>query len=187
MDKKLLRKKYLEKRIGLSPARRQQYSEQICELFLKNFQVEGKLVSLFLPIERKFEINTYLFLERLQNIGASVCLTKSNFEDQSLKHIVYDSSTVLATNEFGIPEPKNGYEIEINRITIVLVPLLICDNKGNRVGYGKGFYDRFLQQCSSNCKFVGINYFSPIEEVCDVLESDVPLHFLITPNEIIKF
>lgn len=173
--------------MALSPARRQEYSEQICELFLKNFQVEGKLVSLFLPIERKFEINTYLFLERLQNIGANICLTKSNFEDQSLQHIVYDTSTNLVTNEYGIPEPKSGYEVEANRIAIVLVPLLVCDKKGNRVGYGKGFYDRFLQQCSANCKFVGVNYFPPIDEVVDVLESDIPLHYLITPDEFIKF
>jgi 5-formyltetrahydrofolate cyclo-ligase len=182
MNKTELRKIYLEKRLALSPERRQSYSEKICENFLKNFQVEGKLISLFLPIEKKLEINTYLLMDRIQSLGASICLPKSDFSSYEMSHIVYDGSTVLETNKYGIPEPQKGYEIEVDRIAIVVVPLLICDKNGNRVGYGKGFYDRFLKQCSPQCKFVGLNYFEPTEIVSDALEEDVPLDALITPD-----
>jgi 5-formyltetrahydrofolate cyclo-ligase len=187
MNKAELRKKYMSMRMALSPERRQDYSEKICENFLTNFQVEGKLISLFLPIEKKLEVNTYVLLERIQNLGASICLTKSNFDNHEMLHIVYDSSTVLETNNYGIPEPKKGYEVEVDRISIVIVPLLTCDKKGNRVGYGKGFYDRFLKNCSPQCKFVGINYFEPVAKINDVAEDDIPLHALITPDNIFHF
>lgn len=187
MTKKELRSQYTEKRKSLSPERRQSYSEKICENFLTHFQVESKLISLFLPIEKKFEINTYVLLERLNNLGASISLTKSNFDSLDMKHIVYDSSTVLETNAYGIPEPKKGYEVEVDRIAIVIVPLLICDKKGNRVGYGKGFYDRFLKDCSVNCKIVGINYFEPIKKIEDSLDTDIALTHLITPEKMFTF
>lgn len=187
MNKSELRKEYMSKRIALSPERRQSYSEKICENFLSHFQVEGKLISLFLPIEKKLEINTYLLLERLQNLGANICLPKSDFSSHDMQHIVYEASTVLETNDYGIPEPKKGYRIEVDRIAIVIVPLLICDESGQRVGYGKGFYDRFLSQCSPQCKFVGVNYFEPIAKIDNVLKEDIPLHALITPEKIIHF
>lgn len=187
MNKTELRKVYMDKRKSLSPERRQDYSEKIGENFLKNFQVEGKLISLFLPIENKFEINTYLLLERIHSLGASICLTKSDFSSHEMQHIVYDSSTVLETNKYGIPEPKKGYEVEVDRIAIVIVPLLVSDQKGNRVGYGKGFYDRFLKKCSPQCKFVGLNYFEPIDKISDVMKDDIPLDALITPENYHSF
>jgi len=69
----------------------------------------------------------------------------------------------------------------------VLVPLLSFDKKGFRVGYGKGFYDRFLMQCKSDCIKIGLSYFDPIDVIDDADEFDVPLDFCITPQKVYVF
>ncbi|MDQ3180555.1 MAG: 5-formyltetrahydrofolate cyclo-ligase, partial [Acidobacteriota bacterium] len=74
--------------------------------------------------------------------------------------------------------------IETEKIDIVLVPLLCFDRKGFRVGYGKGFYDRFLKNCRTDCLKIGLSYFAPIKEISDVQDFDVRLDFSITPEEI---
>ena len=69
----------------------------------------------------------------------------------------------------------------------VIVPLLYCDNQGNRVGYGKGFYDNFLKNINSDVLKIGINYFSPQEKIDDIRKEDIPLDYLVTPTEILSF
>ena len=70
---------------------------------------------------------------------------------------------------------------------MVLVPLLAFDSKGYRVGYGKGFYDRFLKQCRNDCVKIGLSYFEPIDAINDAGEFDVPLDFCITPQKAYVF
>lgn len=187
MNKKQLREKFHKERELLTPTERQKYSEEIIEIFLRNYQIESKLVSIFLPIERKLEINTYKLLDRLKNLNAKIALSKSNFETTEMEQILFSDDVRLKTNKWGIPEPENGELISVESIDIVIVPLLISDKKGNRVGYGKGFYDRFLEKCKPNCQFVGINYFEPIEKIEDSNSYDIKLDALITPKGIKKY
>jgi 5-formyltetrahydrofolate cyclo-ligase len=67
------------------------------------------------------------------------------------------------------------------------VPLLAFDEKGFRVGYGKGFYDRFLKQCKDGGIKIGLSYFNPIDTIEDAGEFDVPLNFCITPQKVYVF
>ena len=69
----------------------------------------------------------------------------------------------------------------------VLTPLLYCDSKGNRVGYGKGFYDQLFSQLSSKTKKIGVNFFNPDENIDDLWENDIPLDYLVTPEDILSF
>jgi 5-formyltetrahydrofolate cyclo-ligase len=90
-------------------------------------------------------------------------------------------------NEIGIPEPNHGKIIKTEQFDYVFVPLLAFDNSGQRVGYGKGFYDRFLKKCSAHCQFVGLSLFDESVEISDVNRNDVKLDYCITPNKIIRF
>jgi len=182
-----LRAEAKEKRKALSPKALQMASESITENILKNFQLEGKLCSLFLPIERQKEINTYLLLERARNLGAKFTIPQTSFKTMVLKHFAYTDETILEINKFGIPEPTKGKKIAADKHDIIFVPLLAGDIKGNRVGYGKGFYDRFLAKCSPNCKFVGLNVFEPVNAVTDVISTDKRLHYLVTPTKVYSF
>lgn len=187
MTKSELRELYRSKRLMLSPRELERLSETIVEQTLTHFQLEEKTISLFLPIERQKEVNTYLLWERAKNIGARVAIPKSNFESMEMRHYLFESTDQLEINEKGIPEPKKGKIIAADRFDIVFVPLLAVDKFGHRVGYGKGFYDRFLRKCSPSCQFIGLHYFDVEDSISDVLPTDVKLNALVTPEKIIRF
>ena len=66
------------------------------------------------------------------------------------------------------------------------MPLLTYDLQGNRIGYGKGYYDRFLAQCDSECCFIGLSFFPP-EERIPTEKTDIKLQYCITPEKIYSF
>ena len=187
MTKKEIRSKYKEIRGLLSPGELEKRSELICESLFANFQLAEKTVSVFLPIERFREINTYIILEKGISIGARMALPKINESNLSMKHILYESQAQLEVNNLGIPEPRFGKNVNIKDVEIVLVPLLAVDKNGNRVGYGKGYYDRFLKKCPSTTFFIGLSLFDEFEEISNLEEFDIQLHFCVTPNIVHRF
>ncbi len=187
MTKAEIRKSFLERRKQLTPGQLNSYSEAICNLALSTIQFEGKTISLFLPIEKHKEINTYLLWEKGRSIGAKIAVPKSNFKSHTLKHYLLESFEQLEVNDLGIPEPKKGKLVTPPQFDIVFVPLLALDKDGHRVGYGKGFYDRFLKKCNPHCQFIGLHLFEPIEKIEDVLPSDIQLNACITPEKIYRF
>ena len=140
---------------------------------------------LFLPITDKKEIDTSFLLSILQGRDKHVILPKMKGDD--LIHFLLTDNTTLKTNQWNVPEPVDGIVVESSKIDVVFVPLLAFDKKGNRVGYGKGFYDRFLQQCKKDVVKIGLSLFDAEEEIEDVLENDIPLDYCITPNKIYEF
>jgi 5-formyltetrahydrofolate cyclo-ligase len=70
---------------------------------------------------------------------------------------------------------------------MIIIPLLAFDEKGYRVGYGKGFYDRYLKECREDCLKIGLSYFEAVPSVDDAAEFDVPLDFCITPQRTYVF
>lgn len=187
MDKSALREKYRQLRLQLPPGELERLSEVIVEQTLTHFQLSEKTISLFLPIERQKEINTYLLWERARSVGATVAIPKSNFDTMEMRHYLFEHTDQLEINDKGIPEPKKGKIIAADRFDIVFVPLLAADKQGNRVGYGKGFYDRFLRKCSPSCQFIGLHYFDLEEKIEDVLPTDIRLNAIVTPEKVIRF
>lgn len=146
----------------------------------------------YLPIRRWKEYDTQVFVAWLQKAYPSiqVVVSKSDFETGLLRHFVLDEHTIVAENAWGIPEPLNEQElIEINpqQVDAVLVPLLVCDRYGNRLGYGKGFYDRFLKECRPDVLKIGVSYFEPIDERIPTDEWDMPLDRVICPSGVVEF
>lgn len=142
---------------------------------------------LFLPIEKQKEINTEFILQILAGRDKEIVISKSNFEDLSMTHYLLTDNTKIKVNTYGIPEPEDGIEVPANKIDVVFVPLLAYDKKGNRVGYGKGFYDIFLSHCKPETIKIGLSYFDPEEIITNVLETDIKLDYCITPFGILKF
>ena len=70
---------------------------------------------------------------------------------------------------------------------MVLIALFAFDDKGNRIGYGKGMYDRFLSKCPGNTIKIGLSFFDSVDEISDVNEFDVPLDYAITPSKVYRF
>jgi 5-formyltetrahydrofolate cyclo-ligase len=103
-------------------------------------------------------------------------------------HAVYiNEETVYQRNAYGLTEPKSGEPIDPGDIDVIFVPLLACDITGHRVGYGKGFYDKFLVQCNSDVVKIAFSYFEPVDKIDDADVFDVPLDFCITPEKVYEF
>lgn len=188
MTKAELRKYYLDRRKTLPPGALAKISDAVVLNLFKHFQFENKKVSLFLPIERTKEINTYKIWEKALSFGAEVAVPKINPKTLELKHLIFETEDQLEISPWGIPEPSKGRIIAAEHFDLVIVPLLAVDIQGNRVGYGKGYYDRFLAKCSPRCKFIGLNHFEPLEElISDVHSSDIKLHSCITPDHVYRF
>jgi len=90
-------------------------------------------------------------------------------------------------SEWGIPEPVGGMIMEPASFDVILVPLVAFDKNGHRVGYGKGFYDRYLALCRPDCLKIGISLFEPVELIEDVESHDIPLDLAISPSLVYDF
>lgn len=186
MDKKMLRKKYTALRNQVSKSDIEVMSMAIANMSLQ-LSIWGKTnYHLFLPISEKKEVNTEYLLHILQGKDKSVIIPKANFETGKMTHILLQENTILETSPYGITEPRDGFEVSPTEIDVVFVPLLGYDTFGNRVGYGKGFYDRFLLECTDATQFVGLSFFPP-EEKIQHENIDIPLNYCITPQKIFSF
>ena len=92
-------------------------------------------------------------------------------------------STVIKKNKWNIPEPIDGIEIPSEKIDVVFVPLLAFDEKGHRLGYGKGFYDIFLASCKPDVIKVGVSFFEAENAIPELETSDIALNYCVTPNK----
>ena len=108
-------------------------------------------------------------------------------DQEELDHILIDDETIMIDNKFGIPEPLSGFTLEPELIDLVFVPLLGFDEAGNRVGYGKGYYDKFLATCRQDVVIIGLSFLEAVKEIVDTDPWDVPLHYCITPNRVYEF
>jgi len=184
-----LRKLYFEKRRELSPGEMEIKTLSIVWNFSGlNFD-RIKYLHIFYPITEKLEFNSLPLANWIRNMhpGIKLVLSKSNFETNTLSHFTWETDTPLAKNSLGITEPEYGIPINSELLDMIVVPLLAFDKKGNRIGYGKGFYDRFLSECRTDAQKVGVSFFPPVEEITDLNEFDIPLNACVTPEEIWRF
>jgi 5-formyltetrahydrofolate cyclo-ligase len=186
MEKNTLRLKYKKLRENLSEESIEEMSLQIANQALKLPIWDKTYYHIFLPILAKKEVNTEYLLHILQGKDKSIIVSKADFDSGEMKHFLLQENTVLKTSEYGIPEPVSGIEISPEIIEIIFVPLLAYDQNGHRIGYGKGFYDRFLKKCSPHAIFMGLSFFEAEPEIFSAV-TDIPLNFCITPKKIIDF
>lgn len=141
----------------------------------------------FLSINANKEVDTHPLITLLQGKDKSIVVPKVSGKNK-LTHYLLQDNTTLKPNKWDIPEPVDGIEIKEGKIEVVFVPLLAYDTNGNRVGYGQGFYDRFLQKCKPDTIKIGLSFYPPEKELIeDVDKNDVRLNYCVTPTGIVKF
>ena len=187
MTKKELRKIYLNKRRSLSEENFRQLNERLCDNFFANVDV-GKIQVLhaFLPIEKNREVNTWLIIDRIRKDFPHVRISvpKINNQTAELEHYYFEDRSQMELNTWEIPEPVKGVPTPIEKIDVILVPLLAFDRQGHRLGYGRGFYDRFLAGCRADSRKVGLSFFGMEEKIDGIDDKDVPLDMIITPESV---
>jgi len=140
----------------------------------------------FFPIEKHNEVDSKLIIQIIQGKDKNVILPKINLESKTIDSFLLTDSTPLKTNHLGISEPINGIQINHDQIDLVFIPLLAFDHFGHRVGYGAGYYDKFLSECPNAIK-VGLSYFDPINKIEDINTKDIKLDYCVTPKKVYKF
>lgn len=192
--KPALRRAALARRQALTPAEVAQRSNRLRELLMRDFPVVSwRWLHVFLPLARKNEPDTWPLIRRIwaERLPVRLAAPVVQPDGISLKHYQLTATTPLVASRWGIPEPAASPAAEVwpSQLDAVLVPLLACDAQGQRVGYGGGFYDRFLAECRPDTLFIGLNILdeAPGPALADVLPTDVPLHACITPGGVWNF
>ena len=146
MLKHELRKKYKVLRADLSSSKISDYSIILANHVLRIPIWDFFYFHTFLSIQENKEVDTLPLITMLQGKDKHVVVPKV-IGDNSMENFLLTDSTVLRKNKWNIPEPEDGIPIPEEKIDVVFIPLLAFDLQGNRVGYGKGFYDTFLSKC----------------------------------------
>jgi len=195
--KATLRRAALAERQALSAAEVAARSGLLTDHLFEHFDVTAwHWLHVFLPIAARHEPDTWRVIhrvwadERLPRLAAPVMQPSG----RALRHYELTPTTELVTNHWGIAEPRAepAAEVAPAQLDAVLVPLLAAGHRGHRVGYGGGYYDRFLAQCPPATRFIGLSLLEhePHEstmEISDVEPTDVRLHALITPAGVRHF
>jgi 5-formyltetrahydrofolate cyclo-ligase len=141
---------------------------------------------LFFPIQRLKEINTFLIRDFLEQNNKIVYTSVINGISDQMETIQVQPKTEFRKDRYGIPVPKDFNLAPSSFIQVVFVPLLVVDKEGNRIGYGKGYYDRFLASLSPEVVKIGLSVFEPVEQISSE-PFDIPLDYCITPKNMFNF
>ncbi len=185
-----MRKFYLNERLSLSEKDLAQYNRDICDNFFNQISLKGiRVVHSFITMDNTNEPDTWMIINRLlknyEEIRISV--PRINVDSRSIENFYYENPAQLKPNAWGIREPEFGESTVTEDIDLVLVPMLIADQYGHRVGYGKGFYDKFLATCKTSCVSVGLCFYEPVLRINDIQDWDMPLKYCVTPVKVHHF
>jgi|SRR5690554_1213703 len=186
MLKKDLRLQYRKRRENLSSQQLMDASLSIADQLLTIPIWDYSYYHLFLSIEEKKEVDTHFILSILQGRDKNVVLPKM-LDGRHLVNFLLTDSSIIKKNRWNIPEPVEGIEVPAEKLDVVFLPLLAFDLNGNRVGYGKGFYDTLLRACRPDVVKIGLSLFPAEEKISDTELHDVPMDLCVTPDRIYSF
>ena len=186
MEKNTLRKVYKEKREKLDSIHKKRMDSEIENKFLNtNIYKNSKVVFIYVGMEN--EINTKNIIEKVLKDNKEVIVPKVEIKNKIMKAIKINSIDELKPcGYYGILEPLDfSKEIDINKVDLVIVPGLAFDKYGGRLGYGGGYYDKFLQKINYIYK-LALAYDFQIIDFVPMEKHDIKVDLLITNKEIIN-
>ncbi|MFN3551014.1 MAG: 5-formyltetrahydrofolate cyclo-ligase [Endomicrobiia bacterium] len=178
-QKQILRKKILQQRLSLSNNEVKRRSEKVIKnlLSLKEFQI-SKNIMMYYPFKNEVDVLILIELCKEKNFYFPAV----NFEKKEIEIKKYNEKFIK--NKFGIYEPLAEVIVNKEIIDFIIVPGILFDLKCHRLGYGGGYYDRFLKFFTkTSC---GLGYDFQIVDSLPVEENDVKLNYVVLENKIIK-
>jgi 5-formyltetrahydrofolate cyclo-ligase len=189
MRKAEVRAEYRARRQQLSTAQWAAWNEQLTqELLALLSRYPIRYLHLFWGVTAQKEPDTEAMIkairERFPTLHIVVPRVLSGTKE--LAHYLITPSTEWTVNAWGIAEPlpASTEEVVPTQLDLVIIPLLAFDEQGYRVGYGGGFYDRFLAKCRPDVLKVGLSFWPPIASITDVNPYDVRLDYCLTPRKV---
>ena len=185
MKKKFLRKIYKDKRSNIGLTEFQELCRGIFDNLVKLCIWNKDIYHIYLSIDSKNEVNTNDIISFILNRNKRVIVPK--MFNKNLIHFEIDQNTKFTKNILGIREPIGKLRFDKSLIEIIIVPLLVFDKSGHRVGYGEGYYDRFMSDIKNDVIKVGLSLFEPVDKISDINQKDIPLNYVITPSKTYYF
>lgn len=185
-EKKALRNKILSIRDSLNNNEKELMDNKIFNE-LVNTDLYKKAVNIFIYISFSNEINTRNIIEKAFEDKKNVFIPKVYKDDKSMKAIKLNSFNELKKNSMGILEPMDDSNfIEKENIDLIIVPGVVFDNECNRIGYGGGYYDRYLEDIKSKGNKIALAYDLQIVDEIECESHDIKVDYIITNTIIIK-
>ena len=179
-EKQLIRRQMLQKRAALNEAYQKRESEKGCETaydFLKD--KDYQTLAAYRPI--RHELNILPLLQQLRGEGKTILLPRMDVSNRQLTFHEYRHDAELEKGPYDVHQPKA--DSPHHQPDIILLPLVACDAKGNRLGYGGGYYDRTLAKIEPRPMLIGCGYDFQTLETLPLEPHDQGLDALITPSK----
>lgn len=181
-DKELLRRKYISLRNSLSEDKVKEASSRITNMFFSLDAIkENQKFLLYHSIGS--EIITYDIIDIILKENKNVYLPYISNKKIKISQIY--SKKELKTGAFGIMEPLDRQDIDVKEMDVLVVPGLLFDRKGYRIGYGGGYYDRLLAGIGSHILTIGLAYDDFLQESLPIDKYDIPVKMIITENQVL--
>lgn len=184
-SKFFLRKSFKKQRSLLDINQVQGLSKRIFENLLELNIWDKSFYHLYLSNEINNEVETDEIVNLLFMKNKRVFVPKILGKD--LLNIEIDNNTKYSLNQLGIREPISSNQKDASLLEVIFVPLLIFDKLGHRVGYGGGYYDKFLENIKEDVLKIGLSLFDPIDEIQDIEKHDISMDYIITPKRVYDF
>ncbi len=178
MSKTEIRKKILRLRKKLNPQKFIIKHKAILKILKKN-KIKGKILGGYYPYNHEIDVMQILKEFEKKNFIISLPKIKENFQMDFFK---WSNKEPLIINKFGIPEPISA---KVRYPDILLVPLVAYDKHFNRIGYGGGFYDRYIKKLKVKKKIITIGLAYSFQKVKNIPihSHDIKLDFIITEKD----
>lgn len=189
MTKKELREQYRQKRLAITEREKIKLDDLLLIQFQQLSFSDVQVLLTYAPMQHTAEPDVHLCARYMQHQvpGLQVAYPVIDFATSTMQAMLVNGDMAFVQNIYKIEEPTGGEIIQPEAIDMIFIPLLVCDKQGHRAGYGKGFYDRYLNQCREEVLKIGFSYFEPVESISDIHAFDIPLDFCITPHHIYEF
>ena len=180
MTKKEIRKITQKIRDGIKPEEKKTLDGFIIKN-LFTWDIYKNASYIFCYVSFRSEINTLEILKTAMVEGKTVTVPKIDLKAGSMKaYEVKNIDEDLAPGEYGIKEPLDMcHEADYSKIDLIIAPGLGFTKKGGRLGYGGGYYDKFIQK-NQNIPVCALTYDRLVLDYLPVKEHDVPVDYLIT-------
>lgn len=187
MTKRDLRKKYRAMRMEMPVKKFAESERKVIDRLLQLPDLgQGTSVHTYLPLRKRREIDTWPIIETLWKQNKRVRVPALSRNMPEMECIELESGDELELAQWGLEEPVVKRRAPPENLDVAIVPLLCFDVHGHRVGYGKGYYDRFFEK-ATRCTRIGLSLFGPETPIDDIDEMDVPLHMCVTPERVYVF
>lgn len=187
MDKAELRRKLLNCLLAIPSEQRSERSRKACRnlVSMEHFQ-SASTIMMFLSLPH--EVDTSEAILHAWQLGKAVAVPKISWEQRHMIAVEINSlETGLSTSSSGLRHPVAGVPVPFEEIDLVVTPALGFDRKGNRLGRGGSFYDRFFANEELKAARCGFGFAEQLVESIPVAEHDEPVEILVTDEEIIYF